>query len=114
MKILVCGSRTWTNERVIRETLNYYRNQNPIILHGGAQGADRIAGTIADEFGFGVSVFKPDWNTQGIKAGPIRNQKMIDEKPDLVIAFYDGVSKGTMDTIRRAAKAKIPTRVVRT
>jgi hypothetical protein len=44
---------------------------------------------------------------QGKAAGPIRNQRMIDEgKPDLVIAFPGG--RGTADMVSRAKKAGIP------
>ena len=55
-------------------------------------------------------VFPAEWDKYGVSAGPIRNQKMIDEgKPDLVFAFPGG--RGTTDMIRRAAVAGI--RVVR-
>ena len=46
-----------------------------------------------------------DWTKHGKAAGPIRNQKMLDECPDLVVAFPGG--KGTADMVRRAMKAGI-------
>ncbi len=55
-----------------------------------------------------VEVFYADWYTQGKAAGPIRNQQMIDAKPDAVLAYWNGRSPGTLDTIRRAARAGIP------
>lgn len=52
-----------------------------------------------------------DWKTHGRAAGPIRNQRMIDEwKPTLVIAFAGG--RGTADMIRRAKAAGIEVREV--
>jgi hypothetical protein len=42
------------------------------------------------------------------RAGIRRNAKMLDEKPDLVIAFAGG--KGTADLVRRAEAARIPVR----
>ena len=42
----------------------------------------------------------------GKRAGPLRNQRMLDEgKPDLVVAFPGG--GGTKDMVRRAVKAGV-------
>lgn len=47
-----------------------------------------------------------DWDGLGRKAGPIRNQRMLDEgKPDLVVAFPG--DKGTADMVRRARTASL-------
>jgi hypothetical protein len=47
-----------------------------------------------------------DWNTHGRAAGPIRNQRMLDEvKPELVVAFPGG--RGTADMVRRAREAGV-------
>jgi hypothetical protein len=52
------------------------------------------------------SVYMADWDGLGRKAGPIRNQRMLDEgKPDLVIAFPGG--RGTADMVRRAREAGV-------
>lgn len=50
--------------------------------------------------------FPANWKSHGKGAGPIRNQKMIDEgKPDLVLAFPGG--RGTADMVRRAKAAGV-------
>jgi len=47
-----------------------------------------------------------EWDKIGKKAGPLRNQRMLDEgKPDLVVAFSG--SGGTKDMVRRAVKAGV-------
>jgi hypothetical protein len=74
-------------------------------LNGGAKGADSYGEYYAKERGIPVTIFLPDWNTYGKKAGYIRN-KLIVESSDLVIAFWDRVSKGTKHSID-IAKAKI-------
>jgi len=52
-----------------------------------------------------VTTFDADWKL-GKKAGPLRNQRMIDEgRPDLVVAFPGG--KGTADMVRRAEAAGV-------
>lgn len=81
------------------------------LIEGGALGADRLARRWAYTVGgITVETFPADWGAHGKAAGPIRNQRMIDEgKPDVVLAFPGG--RGTADMIRRAEAAGI--RVIR-
>ena len=117
MKILVTGDRNWTNEKRMREVIlgieeNLYYYNHPgeldtlFFIHGGARGADRLAGKIATEAGWTVKVVTANWEKYGRAAGPIRNQEMLDMNPDLVIAFHDDLanSKGTKDMVNRAKK----------
>jgi hypothetical protein len=76
------------------------------IIHGAARGADRLAGQWAEAKGITVSAKPANWKRDGNRAGPIRNQQMLDEdKPTLVIAFPGG--SGTKDMIQRSKKAGI-------
>lgn len=88
------------------------------IVHGGARGADRMAGHVAKGLGYPVHVHEADWNAHGKAAGILRNQEMLDRHPDieLVLAFHDDLahSKGTGDMVRRARAAGIPVNVVTT
>lgn len=117
MIICVTGSRYWNNKAVIEEALNdvdsiHYNGENGLTLvHGGAKGADHIASVIAQEFKWDVIEVKADWS-QGKKAGMIRNRKMLDEyKPDLVIAFPEPNSIGTIGCINEAIKRQIPVEI---
>lgn len=105
--ILVCGSRDWIDKDIIREALPFAIEKIKII-HGGAKGADRLAGEIAKELGFEVVIFYPDWTKYGKAAGFKRNIQMLQENPDEVIAFWDGQSRGTKHTIDSAKKMNIP------
>lgn len=101
MKVLVCGGRDYTDFEVIFDVLNLYAFTASAVIHGGATGADTLAGEWANSHNITCRVYKPDWNKYGNGAGPMRNQKMLDdEKPDLVIAFPGG--KGTADMVKRA------------
>ena len=113
MKVLVCGSRYWDDIAAIRNELDKLPDDT-IIIHGGAKGADNIAGEIAKLKKFKVKVFRAKWGFYGYSAGPRRNTKMIKENPDLVLAFtYDlSKSKGTADTVRKARTRDIPVRVI--
>ena len=106
MKILICGDRNWTDENAILDFLNYFQKTYPIelVIEGGANGADKLAGRVASSLGIPILEIRPDWEVYGKGAGHIRNQQMLDEKPNLVLAFHDniGESKGTADCLTRA------------
>jgi hypothetical protein len=72
-----------------------------------ARGADSIAATEAIFMGFKVRSYPADWNRYGKAAGPIRNKLMLDQNPDLVLAFHPNIaqSKGTGNMVS-IAKAK--------
>ena len=81
------------------------------VVHGAARGADTLAGEAAKRCGFAVEEYPADWRQWGKRAGPIRNQRMLDEgKPQIVHAFHDHIldSKGTRDMIYRALGAGLP------
>jgi hypothetical protein len=119
VRILVTGSRDWTDARVVEVALRaawfeFGRYSHPsglTVVHGGAAGADRIAAAIAESVDWRTELHRADWATYGKAAGPIRNQAMVDAGADLVLAFPIGASIGTRDCIRRAEAAGIPVRV---
>lgn len=81
------------------------------VVHGGARGADQIAGYLCKELDIPVKEYPADWKKHGRKAGPIRNQQMLNEEAiDEVWAFWLG-SPGTRDMIDRAFKAGILVKV---
>ena len=114
-KILVCGSRDWTDFIRVQDIIREHANcpiYDTMIVHGGARGADRQAHLAAQRLKMQIKVYKANWDAQGKAAGPIRNQRMLDEeKPDLVIAFHKDGSRGTQDMIDRATRAGVPVRV---
>ena len=118
MKILVCGDRRWSDRQTIYRILLPYATQTPpvTILHGGARGADTLAGQVAQELGMEVKEVRAEWQRYGRGAGPLRNDKMLNEHPDLVIAFHNDLakSKGTADTVRKVQKRGIAVMVVKT
>lgn len=73
------------------------------IVSGGAIGADKLAEKYANENKYEKIIFKPDWKRYGNGAGAVRNREIINEA-DIVIAFWDGESKGTKNSIDIAQK----------
>lgn len=111
--VLVCGGRFFTNRMLLFRVLSAEHAARPIglIVHGAAQGADGMSGSWAKAHGVKVSAYPAQWNVYRERAGPIRNQFMLDyAKPDLVIAFPGG--DGTSDMVRRTRAARVPLMVV--
>lgn len=105
MRVLVCGGRDYRNVSAVRHSLDVLHAKRGItlIIEGGATGADQLAREWAQRRGIPGLTFEADWSI-GKRAGPQRNQRMVDEgKPDGVVAFPGG--RGTADMIRRAEAA---------
>lgn len=117
MKVLACGSRDWTDSDIITALIVGLPGR-PVVVHGGARGADSIAGSVAERLGLKTEVFPADWRGHGRAAGPIRNRLMLAEgKPDVVVAFKDEfdwtlTSGGTENMVRLANEAGVRTYVV--
>ena len=108
MRILVCGGRNFRDAALIYATLDRIARTEVIdcIIEGDAPGADRIAGYWAKKRRVDLRLYPANWAKHGNAAGPIRNQRMIDQgKPDLVLAFPGG--RGTEDMMGRAVAAGI-------
>lgn len=105
LRILVTGGRDYDDINAVWRALDRLHADFGIaaIIQGGASGADRLAAEWGWLFDAEVVTFAADWS-QGKRAGPERNQRMIDEgKPDAVVAFPGGC--GTADMCRRAGAA---------
>lgn len=88
MRLLVCGSRTWTDrDRAWRE-IDGLANDRSEIVHGCAKGADDMAHAWAVANRVAVIPFPANWSRDGKAAGPIRNARMLKEgRPDRGLAF---------------------------
>ena len=113
MKVLVCGDRRWGDLSAIMSRLEKLP-AGTVIIEGGATGADRLAQVAAVRLGFVVAEYPAEWEKYGKRAGSIRNRRMLDEKPDLVIAFHSNlaVSRGTKDTVNEARRRGIPVEII--
>ena len=77
-RILICGDRNYTDWTKIQEYLITLL-KTTIIIHGGARGADSIAGNLATSLKIKVLKFPAEWDKYGKAAGSIRNQQMLDK-----------------------------------
>lgn len=100
MKVAVVGSRNFTDYNLVKETLDEIKDIS-LIVSGGARGADSLGERYAAEKGIPIKIFLPAWDVYGRSAGYRRNVQIV-EAADIVIAFWDGLSRGTRHSINLA------------
>ena len=114
-RVLCCGGRDYANRAALFAALDHLlakRLPGVVIIHGGAQGSDSLAGQYAFERGLACEVYPADWAAHGRAAGPLRNARMITEgKPDAVVAFAGG--RGTADMVGKARAAGVIVREIK-
>lgn len=105
-RIVIAGGRTFQDFNLLstkcKEILSdILETKNVIILSGGAKGADQLGERFAMENNLELEYHQADWKSFGKRAGLIRNAQMA-ENADILIAFWDGQSKGTEHMINSA------------
>lgn len=110
VRLIVAGTRNFTNYPLVKRELDNqvrkiqteYPGVRIVIISGGARGADLLGERFAKEHGFAVVRFPAKWDLYGKQAGPVRNRKMLEyarEGIPMLMAFWDGLSKGTRNMI---------------
>lgn len=140
--LIVAGCRDFADYRKVRERCGWVMEElfghewqdtaprHTHVLSGCAKGADALGIQWANEYGIPIMRFPADWETYGKAAGPIRNREMVraakaatltqegSEKNKttkaILIAFWDGKSRGTRNIIETARKEGVETVVVDT
>ena len=117
-RVIICGGRDFSDTGLCFDSLDLCLAgyEAVEIVSGHASGADLLGEAYARAHGLKLSVFKADWKQYGRGAGPVRNRQMLEyamEETALVIAFWDGESKGTKNMIDQARKAGSEVKIVR-
>jgi hypothetical protein len=134
LRIIIAGSRSFNDYQCLRkESLKIVRETvikltgNPsiqkelvTIVSGCAKGADSLGEQFAKEFGLKLKQFPANWDRYGRRAGYMRNTDMATFASDqenqkahgILIAFWDGQSKGTKHMIDIANKLNIDVHVI--
>lgn len=84
-----------------------------VVVHGNAPGADSIANHWVihrqrQDWNVEPEARPAQWTRHGRRAGPLRNQEMVDAGADLVLAFIKDNSPGASHLVREARTAGIP------
>lgn len=115
MKVLVCGGRDFGNVAFMWTHLDRLHAERAFtaFIQGGARGADKIAkGWAKTKNGLQRYECKADWDKHGKAAGPLRNARMMEWEPNLVVAFPTPESIGTWDMVKKARDAGVETIVI--
>lgn len=110
MMYAVVGSRNFVNYGIVCSILDEYTDITHIVS-GGARGADYLGKKYAEEKNLEYIEFPAEWDKYGRSAGFIRNKDIVNNS-DIIIAFWDGISKGTENTINYARKQKKEVRII--
>lgn len=111
MKLLIAGSRDFTNLDFAVAVLNMLIKDGDVIeegleiISGMARGADAVGIAIAVANDFKLHQYPAKWDLHGKSAGYKRNVEM-GEACDKALIFWDGESKGTKHMIDILNKLK--------
>ena len=103
MKVGIVGSREFKNYELFSDIMKQYLSDISWVVSGGAPGADSLAEKWAKENKKMLTIYPADCLNLGKRAGYVRNTDIV-KNSDMIIAFWDGNSKGTKHTIGLAQK----------
>lgn len=124
MRIIIAGSRDFTDYKFLKKNCsrilsdlekNGTKREDIEIISGTARGADRLGERFAAQYGIKVRRFPADWDRFGKRAGFIRNREMAEyasEDNGILVAFWDGRSRGTSSMIDLAKQAGLHTHII--
>jgi len=101
VKVAIVGSRRFADPERVRE---YVQSLPPraSIITGSASGVDAAATKAARAKGIPVQVLPASFDELAdASKSAARNQRLVDAC-DVLVAFWDGASKGTRATVERA------------
>ena len=106
MKVAVIGSRTLK----VNNLGSYLPEDTTEIISGGAMGIDTCVREYAEKESIKLTEYLPDYGNYG-KTAPLKRNIEIIENADLVLAFWNGKSRGTAFVIKNCRKIGIPIKV---
>lgn len=108
----MAGSRDITDYAIIKKGILESGLTISTVISGTAAGVDTLGERYAEEHGIPIERFPANWEEYGMGAGYIRNNEMA-KHGDALIAFWDGLSKGTQGMISIARRKKLTVVVVK-
>jgi len=112
MRVAIIGSRDiqgkeeyWYNKICEKVPINCTE-----IVSGGAEGIDALGRRYAKEHGLLYKEFPPEYGRYGKSAAFIRNAQIV-EYAHFVLAFWDGKSRGTADTVIKCCQLNKPVEI---
>lgn len=115
MKVIIAGTRDFNDYEFLCKVCDHLLKKKEKefieIVSGTAKGADALGERYAKERGLGLKLFPAEWDTYGKAAGYKRNAQMA-LYADVLIAFWDGKSRGTNHMINLAKERSLDVRII--
>jgi hypothetical protein len=104
VRVLVSGDREWTDRAAVERAFDRFKPTH--VIEGECKGLDVMARDVAEARGIPVTQVPADWNAYGKAAGPMRNRKMLEMGPEMLLAFHNHFKRsvGTKDCVTQALK----------
>lgn len=106
MKIAIIGSR---NLKVL-DLGKYLPKGTTEIVSGGAKGIDSCAKEYAVKNKIKITEFLPEYDKYG-RVAPLKRNDLIIDYSNMVLAFWDGVSRGTKYVIENCKRKNKPIKI---
>lgn len=106
MRLAIIGSRSFKDYYKLCIEVNKLRETEEIttIISGGANGADYLGKKYSIDYYLGYKEYPAEWDKYGKSAGFRRNVDIVNDS-DIILAFWDGKSRGTKHSIDLATKS---------
>jgi len=116
LRIIIAGSRDFNDYKLLKKSIKDILTNTSLkginkikIISGTARGADQLGEKLARQFKLEIVTFPAKWDIYGKRAGYIRNEEMAkyaiqDNNYGMLVAFWDGESRGTKHMINLAKK----------
>ncbi len=108
MIVAIVGSRSLK----IDDFSEYLPENTTEIVSGGAVGIDTCAARYAKKHGIRLTEIRPDYDNYG-RSAPLRRNCEIVKTADLVLVFWDGVSRGSSFVVRECERTGTEYRIFR-
>jgi YspA, cpYpsA-related SLOG family len=99
MKVIIAGSRTFTDYQCLCQVLAPERHRLTQVLTGGARGAELLGYRWAWKHAVKHQLFRADWERFGKAAGVRRNHQLA-QAGDVLVVFGHTTSPGTAHLIQ--------------
>lgn len=125
LRIIIAGSRDFNDYKLLKTSIRDILKNISLegiskikIISGTARGADQLGERFAKQFKLEVVMFAAKWDIFGKRAGYIRNEEMAkyaveDNNFGMLVAFWDGESRGTNHMINLAKKHGLEVHVIK-
>lgn len=123
LRIIIAGGRDFENYFLLKTSVIEKISEKipfpyeAVIVSGMAKGADKLGVQFANEMGLKLYRFPAEWERLGKRAGYVRNVEMAKfasegDNKGMLVAFWDGKSKGTLHMINTAKKYGLEVHIV--